>query len=63
MSEELEITIAKDGTITAKVNGIKGSKCIDATKFLSDIGRIESSTKTSEYYETYQENIVAQSGT
>ena len=53
MSEELEITIAKDGTITAKVNGIKGSKCIDATKFLSDIGRIESSTSYFDQHSMY----------
>jgi hypothetical protein len=53
--ESIEILIDSKGSIIAKVNGIKGKRCQDVTKFLEGVGKIEETSKTSEWFETYQE--------
>jgi hypothetical protein len=52
-AEELEIEIGPDGKVTVRTIGIKGPRCIDAAQFVARIvGREQSRTMTSEYYET-----------
>jgi hypothetical protein len=53
--EEIEIEISPSGKVTARTIGIKGSRCLDVADLLARIvGREESRTLTSEYYETEQ---------
>jgi len=55
--EEIEIEISPSGKVTARTIGIKGSRCLDVADLLARIvGREESRTLTSEYYET-QESV------
>jgi len=50
--EEIEIEISPSGKVTARTIGIKGSRCLDVADLLARIvGREESRTLTSEYYE------------
>ncbi len=54
--EELEIEISPSGKVTARTIGIKGPRCLDVAEFLARIvGKEESRTLTSEYYETEQQ--------
>ena len=49
---EGEITIDENGKITIDMSksGISGKGCIDATKFLEDLGEIDARNKTASYY-------------
>lgn len=50
--EEIEIEISPSGKVTARTIGIKGPRCLDVAELLARIvGREESRTLTSEYYE------------
>ena len=50
--KEIEIEISPSGKVTARTIGIKGSRCLDVADLLARIvGREESRTLTSEYYE------------
>jgi len=50
--EEIEIEISPSGKVTARTIGIKGARCLDIADLLARIvGREESRTLTSEYYE------------
>ncbi len=50
--EEIEIEIGPSGKVTARTIGIKGPRCLDIADLLARIvGREESRTLTSEYYE------------
>jgi len=50
--EEIEIEISPSGKVTARTIGIKGPRCLDVADLLARIvGREESRTLTSEYYE------------
>lgn len=54
--EELEIEISPSGKVTARTIGVKGPRCLDLADLLARIvGREESRTLTSEYYETQQQ--------
>ena len=48
---KIKVIIKKDGTLEVSVNGIKGKKCKDVTKFIEGLGDIESTKNTSEYHE------------
>jgi hypothetical protein len=48
---KVTITIDEAGVAKATVEGIKGSKCTDATKFLRDLGGAATEKKTAEYWE------------
>jgi hypothetical protein len=51
--EELEIEIAPDGKVTVRTLGIKGARCLDVAEIIARVvGREESRSLTSEYYET-----------
>jgi len=55
--EEIEIEISPAGTVTIRTVGIKGPKCADAAEAVARIiGRIDSSVRTSEYYEGQSQN-------
>lgn len=50
--EELEITIAPDGSVSIKVAGAKGGKCLDITRPIEEaLGDVKVRDMTPEYYE------------
>ena len=54
--EELEIEISPTGKVTARTIGMKGPRCLDLADLLARlVGREESRTLTSEFYETDQQ--------
>lgn len=54
--EEFEIEIDRQGKVTIRTIGIKGTRCLDAAEALAMlIGREESRQLTSEYYESETE--------
>jgi hypothetical protein len=50
MEHTIEITIAPDGTITAVVQGVEGPVCGDLSKWLDEVGRVETDEPTTDYY-------------
>jgi len=49
--QELNITIAKDGKVQIKVNGVDGPKCLELTRDLEQmLGVVTITEKTSDYY-------------
>ena len=53
--EEIEIEISPSGKVTSRTIGVKGPRCLDIADLLVRIiGREESRTLTSEYYEADQ---------
>jgi hypothetical protein len=53
--EELEISIDAAGRVTVRTIGIKGPRCLDYAEAVAQIlGREESRTLTSEFYEAQQ---------
>ena len=51
--QEVEIEITAEGKVIVRTHGIKGPQCVDVAKlFASFIGKIESSERTEEYYES-----------
>jgi hypothetical protein len=51
--QDIEIVIGKDGKVSFTVKGVKGSSCLDETKFLEQAlgGGVLEQAKTGEYYE------------
>jgi len=51
--QDIEITISPSGEVTFTVKGVKGSSCLDETKFLEQAlgGGVVDQQKTGEYYE------------
>lgn len=50
--QEIEITIDAKGEVSFTIKGVKGTACVDETKFLEDaIGEVRDRERTSEYYE------------
>lgn len=49
--EEFEIVVLPDGRVRVRVKGIKGPRCVEATRFLEEMGRVLERRFTSEYYE------------
>ena len=53
-----KLTIAKDGSVTIEVNGIKGKSCQDATRELEKrLGAVTDDQQTGEYYEEENANF------
>ncbi len=50
-SQEIEITIGRDGRMAYTIKGVKGSACEDISALLEQIGRVEEEERTGEYYE------------
>lgn len=53
--QDIEITIAPDGTVTFEAKGIKGPSCLEETKFLENAlggaAAVVEQQKTGEFYE------------
>ncbi|MCX7048652.1 MAG: DUF2997 domain-containing protein [Candidatus Sumerlaeota bacterium] len=49
---DIEIEIAKDGTVRAHIQGVKGAECVSYVEMLQKIvGKIQEQELTPEYYE------------
>jgi len=51
MTEEIEFTIRPDGSVEYTIRGVKGAACDDLSKLFEELGRVETSVRTGEYYE------------
>jgi hypothetical protein len=51
--QDIEITISPTGEVSFQVKGVKGSSCIDETKFLEEAlgGAVIERERTPEYYQ------------
>jgi hypothetical protein len=53
MTEEIKVTIEKDGKVTLQVIGKQGSKCLQVTEaFEGKIGDVLDRRRTLEFYQT-----------
>lgn len=50
-NQEIAITIRPDGKIEYTIKGIKGSACASISELLEQLGKVEESANTGEYYE------------
>lgn len=57
----LEISIAPDGKVSSKVNGVKGRKCTEIDDFLEELGKT-TTTKTREFYEEREKVVLLRPG-
>ena len=59
--QDLEITISPTGEVSFKVNGVKGSACLDETKFLEDAlgGGVLERERTTEFYEAPESGYIS----
>ena len=62
--QDIEITISPKGEVTFTVKGVKGSSCVDETKFLEKAlgGDVVEQVKTGEYYEQSEGYVSTWSG-
>jgi len=59
--QDIEISISPTGEVTFTVKGVKGSSCLNETKFLEEaIGEVVEREKTPEFYEESQGGYVSQ---
>ena len=56
--QDIEITISPSGEVSFTVKGVKGSSCLDETKFLEKAlgNSVLEQEKTSEYYQESESN-------
>ncbi len=47
----IEIEIGPDGEIKSTVKGIKGAHCHEISKWLDDLGKVTSDSKTPDFYQ------------
>lgn len=53
MTEEIRVTIEKDGKVTLQVTGRPGSKCLEVTQaFEGNMGEVIDRRRTHELYQT-----------
>jgi hypothetical protein len=59
--QDIHITISPSGEVSFLVKGVKGSSCLDETKFLEEAlgGGVLEQEKTSEYYEAGESSYVS----
>lgn len=50
-SQEIEISILPDGRVEYTIKGVKGAACEDISALLEQLGKIEKTERTGEYYE------------
>jgi hypothetical protein len=59
MTEEIKVTIERDGKVTLQVIGRQGSKCLQVTEALEEkIGDVLDRRKTHDFYQTATVPIV-----
>jgi Protein of unknown function (DUF2997) len=56
--QEIEITILPDGRIEYTIKGVKGSACASISALLEQLGKVEETSNTGEYYEYGTESHV-----
>jgi hypothetical protein len=49
--EEIEVEIFPDGKVEYRIRGVAGSGCESISALLEQLGRVEESERTTEYYE------------
>ena len=49
--QEIEIAILPDGRIEYTIRGIRGAACAGVSALLEQLGKVERSERTGEYYE------------
>jgi hypothetical protein len=59
--QDIHITIGPSGEVSFLVKGVKGSACLDETKFLEEAlgGEVIEREKTTEYYEAGESSYVS----
>jgi hypothetical protein len=64
MAKEIVVTVAPDGKVTVKVQGVPGKECLDFSKFIEDgLVKDPSAVKreyTGEFYQQSQKGNVRQ---
>ncbi len=50
-NQEIEITILPDGRVEYIIKGVKGSACDEISALLEQLGKVEQSERTGEYYD------------
>ena len=50
-NQEIEIAILPDGRVEYTIKGVKGSACESISALLEQLGKVEQSVQTGEYYE------------
>jgi len=62
--QDIEIVIKPNGEVTFQVKGVKGSSCLNETRFLEDAlgGEVVEQEKTGEYYEQSESHASATVG-
>lgn len=60
---EIEIEILPDGKIKSTVKGVAGPSCSDLTKWLEQLGEVESEGHTDDWRKPNQAVIVGRAGT
>lgn len=56
--EEIEISIRPDGRIEYTIKGVKGPGCASISEVLEQLGKVEDSENTGEYYEQDPDNLL-----
>ncbi len=49
--EEIEIEIRPDGKVEYRIVGVKGSACEEISAVLEELGKVETSEHTAEFYD------------
>ncbi len=49
--QEIEITILPDGRLEYTIKGVKGGACESISALLEQLGKVEETSHTGEYYE------------
>ena len=53
--QDIEITIGPTGEVSFEIKGVKGSRCIEETRFLEEaVGEVAERERTAAYYESYE---------
>ena len=50
-SQEIAITILPDGRVEYTIKGVKGAACANISALLEQLGKVEKSERTGEYFE------------
>ena len=51
--QDIEITIGRSGEVSFTIKGVKGTACVEETRFLEDaVGDVAERERTAEYYES-----------
>jgi hypothetical protein len=57
--QDIEITISPTGQVSFTIKGVKGTACLDETRFLEEAlgGDVIERERTAEYYESLAEGV------